>query len=174
MDRDELAAVVRINQAGIYRYLRYLGADRPTAEDLVQDTFLAAFKSRTADQDLASPSAWLRGIARNLLLQHYRRDRRSPVVAGGEHLEQAENTWRSAFLRDGDGFDYVEALRRCLQDLPPKQRHVLDMRYRDAKSRGEMSQFLGMSEDGVKSLLRRLRAALAKCVERRLALEATD
>ena len=39
MDRDELAVVVRVNQAGIYRYLRYLGADRPTAEDLVQETF---------------------------------------------------------------------------------------------------------------------------------------
>lgn len=174
MDHDELAAVVRINQAGIYRYLRYLGADRPTAEDLVQETFLAAFKSRTAEQDLCSPSAWLRGIARNLFLQHCRRDRRSPVVVGGEHLERAENTWRLVFLRDGDGFDYLEALRQCLHDLPSKQRDVLDMRYRDAKSRGEMAQFLGISEDGIKSLLRRIRAALAKCVEKRLAIEGAD
>jgi RNA polymerase sigma-70 factor, ECF subfamily len=174
VDRLELTAIVRVNQAGIYRYLRYLGADRPTAEDLVQETFLAAFKSRTAEQDLLSPSAWLRGIARNLFLQHCRRARRSPAVVGGEHLERAETTWRKVFLRDGDGFDYLEALRGCLQDLPPKQRGALDMRYRDKKSRGEMAQFLGISEDGIKSLLRRLRAALADCVEKRLALEGTD
>lgn len=174
MDRDELAAVVGVNQAGIYRYLRYLGADRPTAEDLVQETFLAAFKSRTAEQDLSSPSAWLRGIARNLFLQHCRRCKRSPVVVGSEHLEQAESTWQSVFLRDGDGFDYLEALRRCLQDLSTKQRDALDMRYRDKKSRSEMAQFLGISEDGIKSLLRRLRAALAQCVEKRLALDGTD
>ena len=174
VDGDELAAIVRANQAGIYRYLRYLGADRSTAEDLVQETFLAAYKSRTAEQDLSSPSAWLRGIARNLFLQHCRRARRSPVVVGGEHLEQAENAWRTIFLREGDGFDYLEALRQCLQDLPLRQRNALDMRYRDKKSRGEMAQFLGVSEDGIKSLLRRLRAALANCVEKRLALEGAD
>jgi RNA polymerase sigma-70 factor (ECF subfamily) len=174
VDRDELAAAVRVNQAGIYRYLRYLGADRPTAEDLVQETFLAAFKSRTTEQDISSPSAWLRGTARNLFLQHCRRGKRSPAVVASEYLEQADSTWRMVFLRDGDGFDYLEALRRCLHDLPPGQRGVLDMRYRDEKSRGEMAQFLGISEDGIKSLLRRLRAALAKCVEKRLALEGTD
>jgi RNA polymerase sigma-70 factor (ECF subfamily) len=174
VDRDELAAMVRINQAGIYRYLRYLGADQPTAEDLVQETFLTAFQSRRAERDLASPSAWLRGIARNLFLQHCRRGRRSPVVADSEHLEEADRMWRSVFLRGGDGFDYLDALRRCLHDLPAKQRDVLDMRYRDDKSRGEMAQFLGISEDGIKSLLRRIRAALAKCVEKRLAIEGTD
>ena len=171
MDRDALAAIVRVNQAGIYRYLRYLGADRPTAEDLAQETFLAVHKTRTAEEDISSQSAWLRGIARNLFLQHCRRSRRLPVVVGSEHLEQAENTWRQVFLREGDGFDYLEALRQCLHDLPAKQRDVLDMRYRDKKSRGEMAQFLGISEDGIKSALRRLRTALAKCVEKRLALE---
>jgi RNA polymerase sigma-70 factor (ECF subfamily) len=174
LDRDELAAIVRINQAGIYRYLRYLGADRATAEDLVQDTFLAAFKSQTTEQDISSQSAWLRGIARNLFLQHCRRGRRSPVVGGSERLEQAENAWRLVFLRDGDGFDYLEALRLCLHNLPSRQRDVLDMRYRDNKSRGEMAQFMRLSEDGIKSLLRRLRAALANCVEKRLSLDGTD
>ena len=96
------------------------------------------------------------------------------MVVSSQGLERAESVWRLDFLRDGDGFDYLEALRRCLRDLPPKQRDALDMRYRDKKSRGEMAQFLGISEDGIKSLLRRLRAALAKCVKKRLALEGAD
>ena len=136
---------------------------------------MAAFKSGRAEQDLSNPLAWLRGIARNLFLQHCRRDKRSPVVViGSEQLEQAESAWRTVFLRDGDGFDYLEALRQCLQGLSSKQRQALDMRYRDRKSRGEMAQFLGLSEDGIKSLLRRLRAALAECVEKRLAQEGSD
>ena len=173
MDRDALAAMVRANQARIYRYLRYLGADPAAAEDLVQETFLAALKSPTAEDDLSSSSAWLRGVARNLFLQYCRRERRSPVVADSGYLEQAESTWQSVFLRDGDGFDYLEALRRCLQDLAREQRDVLDMRYRDQKSRSEMAQSLGITEDGIKSLLRRIRAALAECVEKRLALKET-
>ena len=171
MDRDELAALVKVNQAGIFRYLRYLGAEPATAEDLVQDTFLAALKSRTNPQDLSSQPAWLRGIARNLFLQHCRRGRRSPQVVNSRRLEEAESTWQSVFLRGGDGFEYLEALRRCLHALPQRQQDVLDMRYRDARSRGEMAQALKLTEDGTKSLLRRIRAVLAQCVEKRLALE---
>ena len=42
MDRKVLESLVRIHQAKLYRYLRYLDADRQTAEDLLQDVFLAA------------------------------------------------------------------------------------------------------------------------------------
>ena len=49
MDRDELESWILAHQAEIYRYVRYLGAENSAvAEDLVQDTFLTAFKSESA------------------------------------------------------------------------------------------------------------------------------
>ena len=71
MSRDELEALVLAHQAELYRYVRYLGAGDPNAaEDLVQETFLAAFKSQNAPaaSESARHAAWLRGIARNLFL----------------------------------------------------------------------------------------------------------
>jgi len=174
MERDDLEALVRIHQSEVYRYLRYLGADAGTAEDLVQDTFLAAFRSENAppsDDDRRS-AAWLRGIARNLFLRHCRRRKRAPRRFSPEALEQAEAVWDRDFLRGGDGFDYVEALRRCLERLPDGERRAVHLQYADRRARGEIAALLHMTENGVKSLLRRIRARLAECVHRRLRLEA--
>jgi RNA polymerase sigma-70 factor (ECF subfamily) len=171
MTRDELETLVRTHQAELYRYVRYLGAsDCATAEDLVQETFLAAFRSPnpppvTEDRRQAG---WLRGIARNLFLAHCRKTRNSPVRTDPATLERAESVWAVEFLREGDGFDYVEALRRCVGTLGDKQRTVLDLCYTQGKSRGEMAQRLRMTEDGIKSALQRIRAMLMDCIQRRL------
>jgi RNA polymerase sigma-70 factor (ECF subfamily) len=171
MTREELETLVRTHQAEIYRYVRYLGAsDCAVAEDLVQDTFLAAFQSADPPpgSDLRRQSGWLRGIARNLFLYHCRRVRTNPVRTDTASLEKAENLWAVEFLRDGDGFDYVEALRRCLGTLGGKQRQVIDLCYNQGKSRLEMAKLLQMTEDGIKSALQRIRAALLSCIQRRL------
>ena len=70
MDRDELAEIVRAHQAELYRYVRYLGADGASAEDIVQETFLVAFgKEMQSTSTPGAKSAWLRGVARNLFLR---------------------------------------------------------------------------------------------------------
>jgi len=169
VERAALEALVKVHQAELYRYLRYLGASPEAAEDLVQETFLAACRSETAPKTDAvrRRAAWLRGVARNLFLAHCRRDRSSPVRADSESLARAEGTWEATFLRGGDGFETLEALRACLRELPERQREVLDLRYRERRSRSALARLLKMTEDGVKSLLRRIRAALAACIERR-------
>ena len=95
----------------------------------------------------------------------------SPVQVSPQHLANADSAWTSEFLDHGDGFGYVEALRRCLDELEARQRRALDLRYAEKSSRAEMARVLEMTENGVKSLLRRIRAALARCVRRRLDLE---
>lgn len=174
MNRESLEAVVRAHQAEIYRYLRYLGADGASAEDLVQDTFLTALKKGIPNVDnIKIRSAWLRGVARNLFLNHCRRNKRSRVRADSELLDRAESTWASEFLHGGDGYDYVEALRMCLGKLSERHRSFLDMRYAQSKSRSEMACHWKIAQDSVKSLLRRLRTSLAKCVRKELGLEET-
>jgi RNA polymerase sigma-70 factor (ECF subfamily) len=87
-------------------------------------------------------------------------------------LERAEDLWASEFLRGGDGFDYVEALRGCLEELSSEQRRVINLRYAERKPRSEMAVLCGMTENGIKSLLQRIRRALGDCIRRKLALEA--
>lgn len=176
MTAEELETLIRMHQAEIYRYVRYLGAESVTvAEDLVQETFLAAYKREgRADAEGAAirePAAWLRGIARNLFLMHCRRRKSSPVRVDSASLERAEATWTAEFLREGDGFDYIEALRACLRKLADKHRKLLDLHYSEGKSRAEIAASFQMSEDGVKSLMRRLRAVLGDCIRRQVAVQ---
>lgn len=171
MQRDELERLIRMHQAPIYRYLRYLGADAALAEDLVQETFLATMKPSerqpTAPDNPFWP-AWLRGIARNLFLMECRRRRTSHVVADEPALERAEAAWAAELGPSGDTAEHLAALRKCLELLPPRQREILDHRYARHTARSEMARLFGMTEDGIKSLLRRLRAALAACIQKRL------
>jgi len=175
VNRNELEALVRIHQAEIFRYLCYLGAeDRSLAEDLVQDVFLAAWRSRSAPgaEDVRRQAAWLRGIARNLFYAWCRRERKSRPLDEST-LARAESLWAAEFLREGDGFDFVEALRKCLNRLQEKQRRFLDLRYTQNRSRADMAELLHMTEDGIKSALQRIRALLADCIDQRLRSEQT-
>lgn len=170
MTRDELCSLVRTHQAQVYRYLRYLGAAPDLAEDLVQETFVVAFQ-KSLQEEILSPAAWLRGVGRNLFLAHCRRVKASPVRSTPEALEQAESLWSRQFPPPSDGSEYLAALRQCLQGLPPRQQEIVDLQYRQKKSRAEIASAWGMTEDGVKTLMRRLREALGECIQRRLRAE---
>lgn len=173
MTRETLEELVEAHQAEIYRYLRYLGADAATASDLAQDTFLSAFQGPEGGDLERVPGrcAWLRGIARHRFLMYCRRRRTSPVQVSIEDLEDAEAFWSTEFLRDGDGFEYLEALGTCVEDLTDREREAVALQYRERKSRSELARLLKLSEDGIKSMLRRIRASLASCVKGKLGLE---
>jgi RNA polymerase sigma-70 factor (ECF subfamily) len=66
------------------------------------------------------------------------------------------------------GAAYRAALRECEETLDDGDRETIRRRYRDGLSRGQMAAALGLSEDGVKSLLRRVRDKLRLCIEGKL------
>jgi RNA polymerase sigma-70 factor (ECF subfamily) len=174
MQRAGLETLVLTHQAEVHRYMRYLGLDAATAEDLAQDVFVIIFE-RGLPPSITSATeeaAWLRGIARNLFLQWCRKRGRERTTGSDPNaLDGAERVWSGEFLRDGDGFDYLEALRQCRDRLNERQLKALDYRYGKGLSHREMSTAFGISAPGVKMLLRRVRAVLAKCIGKRLGLE---
>jgi RNA polymerase sigma-70 factor (ECF subfamily) len=176
MDRRTFETLVRAHQAQLYRYARYLGAAPGYCEDLVQETFLAALKSESVAlaADSTSQGAYLRGILRNTFLAGCRKMKNLPIVVNSDYLEGAEAAWQAQFLRDGDGFDYVEALRQCLKVLDEKGRRFLDLFYGQGGSRQEVASEMHLTPDGVKTACRRLRARLGECVRRRLGLREAE
>ena len=156
--------IVRAHQATIWRYLRFLGCDPAEADDLTQETFLAVLRRPFDDQDRAATSAYLRQVARNLFLKSLRRSATRPAEV---ELEQADLVF-AEFDREDGGTEYLDALRRCLGTLGDRVRRVLDLRYRDGLSRSQLAAAMGLSEDGIKSLMARSREALRLCIERRI------
>ena len=170
MTKETLEELIEAHQAELFRYLRFIGADHAVAEDLLQETFLRAFKTAvTPDfQNHGARRAWLRRIAHNLFIDNCRRHQRSPVSFSSEQAETAEAFWNSEFYQHDEGFGCMEALEHCLQKLTGRQREMVDAFYAARRSRDEIAASHGISSDGVKMALRRIRHALGECIQQQL------
>jgi RNA polymerase sigma-70 factor (ECF subfamily) len=156
--------LVRRHQAGLWRYLRFLGADGATADDLVQETFLVLLTGAFEERSPRETDAWLRLKAKRLWLDGLRRRRRRREA---RLADVADEVWEE-YAGDDGGDSYRAALRECLASLPERSRRALALRYEDRVSRGEMARRLHLKQNGVKTLLQRVRAGLRECVTRRL------
>jgi RNA polymerase sigma-70 factor (ECF subfamily) len=76
-DRDALAIIFRRHQGTVYRFSRQMLGSREAAEDVTQDVFVALTRNAGRfNPEVASLSTYLYGIARNLVLQRYKRSRK--------------------------------------------------------------------------------------------------
>jgi RNA polymerase sigma-70 factor (ECF subfamily) len=159
-----LESIVRRHQDGLRRYLRLLGCDAATADDLAQEAFVSLLTGRFEERAPAATASWLRMKARWLWL-----DRRRRLVRRREvrYADAADRVWCEV-APDGDEQAYFEALDRCLAGLPPRSRRAIDLRYGEKRSRAEMAELLKLRENGVKTLLQRVRASLRRCIEERI------
>jgi RNA polymerase sigma-70 factor (ECF subfamily) len=151
------------------------------AEDLVQDTFLRAWKSYDRFEGKSSVRTWLHRIATNTCLTALEGRQRRPLPAGlgapsseptGELIERAEVPWLEPLpeTRYDDPADPLtivgtrESVRlafvAALQHLSPRQRAVLVLRDVLQWRAAEVADAIGTSVAAVNSLLQRARAQL--------------
>jgi RNA polymerase sigma-70 factor (ECF subfamily) len=133
----------------VYGFLAYRLRDRHTAEDLTQATFERALRAWSRfDPRLASETTWLLAIARNLLIDHHRRDRsgrqepieerHAPTVAGPDEL----------FLASPE-------LLEALSQLSERDREVLALRFGGDLTGPEIASLLGLTLANVQQILSR-------------------
>ena len=141
----------------VYGYfLHRTGGSPPLAEDLTQETFLAAVRELKKGRRPETPIPWIYGIARHKLLDHYRRSEKAgrfvPTV-DAEIGELAVDPGLDA------GRDRVVA---ALDAVPASQRAVLVLHHLDGFSMREVADLLGKTEKAVESLLGRGRESLRR------------
>ena len=157
-DRETL---VQRHHLGVWRYLRFLGADRTLADDLTQETFLVFLRKPFNYYGHESTAGYLRGIARYVWLEARRQQ---PPEATMDAADQVFAEYAGA----SEGNDYLDALRQCEQTLAGKAREAVQLQYRDQLSLDEIGDALEMKANGVKTLLQRARQHLRDCIERRM------
>ena len=117
---DPLEVAVRQHQAGVWRYLRILGCPPDLAEDLTQDTFVAAFGRRLQDHDPAAIGSHLRHTARFLWLGARRDTRRREEILA----EAADLLWQRYCVND-DGAGLLDATSVCVEKLQDRARRAV-------------------------------------------------
>jgi RNA polymerase sigma-70 factor (ECF subfamily) len=163
------AILVREHADGLLVYLRAV-VPASAVEDLFQETVLVAWR-RLADFDRARPfGPWLRGIARNLVLDWRSRAGRL-TVSDPADLDRIERSVRAFEEQPGDSFDdRVRVLEECLQALSAEQADVVHRVYRADRPLARIAEEVRASEETVKKRLQRARALLAECMNRKGAL----
>lgn len=164
MDGKLLIHIIENFQLGIWRYLRALGCDASTADDLCQDTFLEILKRPfTVCEDKAT-AAYLRRVAFHKFISHHRHYDRWVVM---ENIEKFEKCWIK-YVQDDTGNEMIKVLTECLSLLPNRAQLALKMLYHDRATRNEIAAALEITPDGAKNVLQRAKTKLKKMIEERI------
>lgn len=135
--------------AGLYAYALWrCGGLRDRADEVTQETWLTAIRRmRTFDPSAGSFASWLRGIAANVLRNHFRRDKRRMKPLESEPLADTESQKQS------------ERIAETLATLPPHYEAVLRMKYLEGRTVADIAAERDESPKAVESLLTRAREA---------------
>ncbi len=155
-ESDPVVAIYRHALPQIYGYLLPRCGSAAVAEDLTADTFLAAVAASKQGSVAQVNVAWLVGVARHKLVDHWRR-----VAREQRNLSVAQQMTDSLNDPWDDHLD-ATVVHASLARLSPHQRAALTLRYLDGLQVREVAENLGRSVHATETLLVRARAALRR------------
>ena len=187
-DRAAFAALVHRHAGSLLRVARSLARDRATAEELVQETWLAVLTGLEAFEGRSSLRTWLFRICVNKARTRFVRDGRtvpfsalsepgdadgSPVDLGrfDEHgaWRDPPSTWdEESPERLAMGAETRAAIEACIAELPETQRAVLTLRDVEGLETDEICNLLSITVTNQRVLLHRARAKVREALEARL------
>jgi len=137
----------------LFGYLaKRTGGDRALTEDIVQESYLRAldhWKRKTVPD---TPLAWLKRVARNILIDYLRQKKWDSKTLSEDHPDTGPRT-------SGDAFESLEMFL-AVTSLGRKKAGVIEAFYYDGRSVREIADEMAVSERAVEGLLRRARQSL--------------
>jgi RNA polymerase sigma-70 factor, ECF subfamily len=163
----------------LFRYAMLRLRDRSTAEDLVQETFLAALKARGSFSGNSSESTWLVGILKHKIADHFRRQARESPLEVNDLREQPDPSpfdgsghWTSGPTNwGGNPADlyrekkFLDQLTKCLAGLSPNHANAFTLREIEGAETVEICKVLNVTETNLWVILHRARMQLRRCLE---------
>ena len=171
----------------LFRHALFRLRDRWWAEEMVQETFLAALKARGGFAGRSSERTWLVGILKHKIVDHLRQASREVFVEDVERLPweaerpfAGEGEWKGHW-RGGDGGGpaawgetpftdldrkaFREALGVCLSKLSSRMASAFTLREVDGLSSEEVCKVLNVTPTNLWVMLHRCRMHLRRCLE---------
>ena len=166
----DFETILRQTQACIRAYIAGMGIRPHEVDDLAQEVYLALYRNSDKMPAEVSVDRWLKGIARNLCLNHIRRSSRRGRLhreALTEILARA-NTQSERLAAEKPLW---HALDECCRKLPAKSRRILAMRRRQDLPSPAIAKAMKSSAQAIRVALYRIRVSLKDCISRKLSRE---
>ena len=158
-------------QSVLTGYVNSLVRDRAAADDIVQSVALTAVEKMDEYDESRSFEAWVVGIARFKVLQHYRNAGHEKLIFDEALLEAYTIQYESSA---GTYEDRLTSLRACMDRLPGESQSLLTKRYFDQHPVKSIASHLGKTPSRISKQLFAIRRALEECIAKRMAPEGGD
>lgn len=161
----EFERLIRENRAQLHGFILSLVANTSDAEDLLQQVCVLLWEKRSQFELGTNFMAWARKIARYQFLNQWRKEKRRPKESEllDDHLTQI--VFERTEERELEFLRHRRALQTCLQQLPHRQRSIIESHYLEGKTIAEIASALGMKPNAISQLLFRARSGLIRCVQ---------
>jgi RNA polymerase sigma-70 factor (TIGR02943 family) len=163
----------------LYSWAFHKVSNTDLAQDLVQDTFLAAAEKIESFKGESSPKTWLFSILNHKIIDHYRKKMNQTIPHENESLSrffETEGAWqekrRPRHWSDDDeeehlldNHDFRAILKKCLDALPEKWNLCVKLKYLSGKNGEEICQELAISSSNYWQIIHRAKLQLRECVD---------
>jgi RNA polymerase sigma-70 factor (ECF subfamily) len=164
----------------LYRYALIRVRHPEVAEDLVQETLLAAIRTYTNFRGTSSERSWLCGILKNKICDYFRKLAREVSFTDLDFLDDEmshkfiDEDWNHELGPAEWNFDpeavlnrkeFWETFRSCLDKLPERVANVFMLREMEGMATAQICEALRISQNNLWVMLHRARMALRECLE---------
>lgn len=169
----------------LYRYALTRLREKRLAEDMVQEAFLAALKSRNSFAGQSSEKTWLVGILKNKIMDHFRKSHREISIedvinfqsAGDDDFETGgKNTgqwkinkrpadWMIDSSDPAEIDEFWRFLKLCLSEIPKQIADIFILREIEGLENREICNEIDVNPTNLRVMLHRARKQLRRCLE---------
>lgn len=164
----------------LYSWANHKVSDEVAAQDLVQDTFIAALQNFENFKGASSPKTWLFTILKNKIIDHYRKNARFEITHPLPEHETAvlfdeHDRWKESFRPKPwdendellDNPEFKEVLSKCMGKLPAAWSSCLQLKYLTEKESVDICQQLNITASNLWQILHRAKLQLRNCLEKK-------
>ena len=152
------------NQRRIYGFIYTMVPNHTISDDIMQDTTLFMWEHFDQFKEGGSFAAWGISIARNLVLQYCRKQKRNRLIFD---IEAMENLVSQSDVFDSEE-DKIEALRNCFKKLGNKEQKLLERRYIQGDSVPKIAESIDRTTSHLYRIMAKIHNLLLKCLNRQL------
>ncbi|MFY7964790.1 MAG: sigma-70 family RNA polymerase sigma factor [Chitinophagaceae bacterium] len=164
----------------LYAYVYIRVNSNSQAEDIVQETFLSAWKARETYNGTASEKNWLYTICKNKIIDYYRKAAINKEVLasntadedyffgddGHWEKDKSPNNWVTTNASNVEKKEFYAILKKCQTKLKQIQQSVFSMKYLEDISTDEICETLGITVQNYWVLIHRAKLQLRTCLEK--------
>ncbi len=154
-DRDAAAELVDSYYEQVYLFMRRLGHNRQTSEDLTQETFFRAWQYIGQLRSNVALNSWLYRIASNVSRQYWRRHRGKESIGLNETEKIDVPAGETASEDEIKHREQIGKLRFIISALPMKLRQAIVLHYMQHLTIAEAAEAIGIRQGTLKSRLSR-------------------